>query len=111
MLACSGYISTGPPGEVLNFKGTNVTSSRLLFSWSPPHHVPGIPTCCDRYSVNITNIDSGLVHLDDIINETSVLIDVSAEHLCSLYSIEISAYNGVGEGALMKTTWSLGGML
>ena len=103
-------ISIGPPGEVLNFQGTNVTSSTLKFSWSPPHHVSGIRTCCDRYSVNITNIDSGLVHLDDIINETSVLVDISAEHLCSLYSIEISAYNDLGEGDLMKTTWSLGGM-
>lgn len=96
---------------MLDFQGTNTTSTRLKFEWSPPYHVPGIP-CCNSYSVNITNTESGIKVVKTIngSDSTSVILDVFEEHLCSLYEIQISAVNDLGEGEVMKTKWSLGGM-
>ena len=101
-------IILGLPGKVMNFQGTNVSSSRLSFSWSPPHHIPGTE-CCSRYSINISNPDS---EMNLTINDTTdpfVVFDIPSQYLCSVYKIQISAFNQLGEGEILDTRWSLGG--
>ena len=93
---------------VLDFQGKNITDyTRLRFSWSPPYHVPGIP-CCNTYYVNISSVDSGNIFSGNV-SDTFIEVNVPSPHQCSVYEVQVSAFNGLGEGEVLITKWSPGG--
>ena len=102
----------GVPGKVIGFQGSDVTDTQLKFSWSPSYHVEGIPLCCNKYSISITN-DTGtqIINNNTTITDTHIIIDTHPKQLCSVYVIEISAHNNVGQGETMTIKWSLGGKI
>ena len=69
--------------------------------------MPGIP-CCNNYSVNISSVDSGAI-FNGIVNDTFIELDVPSPHQCSVYEVQVSAFNGLGEGEVLITKWSPGG--